>query len=49
MNNGYGQWNGAPYDPIGLAWGLFKESGDPRFYLLYKDLQTVEEKKRERR
>ena len=28
---------GEPFDPAMLSWGLFAESGNPCFYLLYKD------------
>ena len=34
---------GAPIDPMGLSWGLFEESGNPGFYLLYKNLFNLDE------
>lgn len=34
---------GAPVDPMGLSWDLFEESGNPGFYLLYKNLFHLED------
>ena len=39
--NGFGE----PFDPAMISWGLFAESGNPCFYLLYKDLFDEEEEK----
>ncbi len=34
FNNGMG----SGIDPLGLSWGMFETSGNPAYYLLYKDL-----------
>ncbi len=26
------------FDPLGLSWGMFEASGNPAYYLLYRDL-----------
>ena len=36
---------GEPFDPAMISWGLFAESGNPCFYLLYKDLFDEEDEK----
>jgi hypothetical protein len=36
---------GEPFDPAMISWGLFENSGNPCYYLLYKDLLESEEDK----
>ena len=34
---------GAPVDPMLLSWDLFEESGNPGFYMLYKNMYHLED------
>lgn len=36
---------GEPFDPAMISWGLFENSGNPCYYLLYRDLLESEEDK----
>ena len=37
------------YDPTDLAWGMFKNTGNPAYYLLYHDLIEEDEEDERRR
>lgn len=39
-NGGFISDSGNELDPAWLSWGLFRESGDPCYYLLYKSLKS---------
>lgn len=40
---------GAPVDPLMLSWGLFEGSGNPGFYMLYRDLFDLTDEDDDRR